>query len=87
MATHLLACMWLYPVCIQVSSLIINGSRPPIPAPDELPGGEFEELDDYVTLMQRCWAQDPVDRPTFAEIVAIFRQARAGLWGQLVHHM
>ncbi len=79
--------MWLYPACTQVSSLIIKGGRPPIPALDKLPGGGFEGLADYVALMQRCWAHDPVDRPIFAEIVATLRQARSGLWVQLIHCM
>lgn len=42
---------------LQLSAEIIAGRRPPIPAPNELPGrasGSFKGLEDYFGLMQRC---------------------------------
>jgi serine/threonine protein kinase len=49
------------------------GERPPIPPRSELPGppgtAEWEGLDGYLALMQRCWAQEPEDRPSFEAII------------------
>ena len=50
-----------------------NGGRPGVPPPAALPGGGFAELDAYVALMKRCWAQNPYDRPSFAELVPELR--------------
>jgi hypothetical protein len=51
------------------------GERLPIPARDDLPdrGGDFADLDAYIALMRRCWAQNPADRPGFGEIIASLR--------------
>lgn len=52
-----------------------------IPAKEELPGPDtqrFAGLDDYVGLLQRCWAQDPAERPTFEDCIHELRWA--GLW-------
>jgi len=52
-----------------------QGDRPEIPPFERLPG--FEGVDQppaalagYIALMQRCWAQDPDERPNFEEIAA-----------------
>ena len=34
---------------------------------------QFPEYEAYLALMQRCWAQDPADRPAFAEIIGELR--------------
>ena len=39
----------------------------PCLASTQLPGGSFSGYDAYVALMQRCWAEDPADRPTFEQ--------------------
>ncbi|GAB4822575.1 hypothetical protein N2152v2_009621 [Parachlorella kessleri] len=52
------------------------GGRPPVPPQHELPGregGEAGGLDDYVALMQRCWAQAPEERPSFQDVVSKFK--------------
>lgn len=59
-----------------VVSAINAGGRPPIPSPQDLPGpqsGEWPQLERYVELMQRCWAQAPEERPTFDEVIAELR--------------
>lgn len=61
----------------QLIKLITSGGRPPIPEPTKLPGseagGQFDGLDDYIALMQRCWAQTPEERPSFQEMVQLVR--------------
>lgn len=48
-----------------------------MPPAEQLPGmpesGPSEGLDEYVALLQRCWAQDPEQRPTFADIIPQLR--------------
>lgn len=41
-----------------------SGQRPTIPDAVRVEHGKF------VAVMQRCWAGDPVDRPTFSEAAA-----------------
>jgi hypothetical protein len=56
---------------MQVVKFITSGRRLPMPSRDAMPGpesGAFEGLDGYIALMNRCWAQNPEDRPTFHEI-------------------
>jgi serine/threonine protein kinase len=50
----------------QIVTQLRTGGRPTIPPADQLPGGTFPGLQAYVALMQRCWAQEPGDRPSFA---------------------
>lgn len=51
-----------------------KGSRPTLPSKSELPGlNPSDSIDAYVTLMQRCWAQDPAARPDFNTIAAELR--------------
>ena len=56
---------------------ITTGQRLPIPPANELPGpesGSWPKLGDYIALMNRCWAQEPSDRPSFQEIMVALRQ-------------
>ena len=59
-----------------VAHTVGNGGRLPIPNRWDLPGldtNAFTRLDDYIALMQRCWAQNPYDRPRFSEIIQELR--------------
>ncbi|KAI7844427.1 hypothetical protein COHA_002020 [Chlorella ohadii] len=60
----------------QISAAVLAGRRLEIPNPAALPGpgpGSPEGLAAYLSLMQRCWAQAPGDRPSFAEVVQMVR--------------
>ena len=64
----------------QVVTVVTEGGRLEIPARQDLPGPdtmEFEGLEGYLTLMRRCWAHNPEDRPTFQEIIAELRDLLA----------
>lgn len=66
----------------QIIKIVSTGGRLPIPDPTKLPGIEnddFSGLHNFTALLQRCWAQNPADRPTFAEIVDILRCVYKGL--------
>ena len=55
---------------------ISAGNRLAIPPRDALPGpnsGAWPQLDLYIALMEKCWAQEPEARPTFDEIMADLR--------------
>lgn len=73
----MLICMqchhWWIIVCVQIAKMVIDGERLEVPLAVALPGGGFEGLPDYVQLMQRCWAQDPVERPSSNEIITALR--------------
>ncbi len=63
----------------QISAAVLAGRRLEIPNPAALPGpgpGSPEGLAAYLSLMQRCWAQAPGDRPSFAEVVQMVRWVR-----------
>ncbi|KAG7668202.1 putative Serine/threonine-protein kinase CTR1 [Nannochloris sp. 'desiccata'] len=68
----------------QVVTVVTEGGRLEVPDRSALPGPDtmqFEELDQYVALMRKCWAHNPEDRPTFQEIIAELRDmlsARTG---------
>lgn len=56
---------------LQIAVSVAEGGRLPIPPRVELPGADtptFAGLDRYISLMQRCWAQDPAERPTFNQV-------------------
>ncbi|PRW57695.1 Serine threonine- kinase CTR1 [Chlorella sorokiniana] len=56
---------------------LTNGERLVAPPRDKVPGADtpaFQGLDAYVTLMERCWAPRPEERPGFREII---RQTKA----------
>ncbi len=74
----------------QVMRLVLNGGRPAIPGPEEVQGGGFAGLGDYVALMQRCWAQEPQDRPGFGEVVRCLRWGHSTVqnpWGSQNMHL
>ena len=47
--------------------------RPDIPSLDELPGGAFPDLPQYITLLEACWHEDPEQRPSFETIITSLR--------------
>ncbi|PSC73896.1 Serine threonine-kinase CTR1 isoform A [Micractinium conductrix] len=54
-----------------------QGQRPAIKdqwGAAQYPGGTFIGYNEYVALMQRCWADDPAARPTFEQIIADLRR-------------
>lgn len=55
-----------------IGQVLMNDARPAIPRNAPQP---------FVQLMQKCWARDPFDRPSFAEIVRTFRQGDIFLEG------
>lgn len=54
---------------------LMTGGRPPLPTLEELPSPGFPGLPAYEALLQRCWAQDPTERPGFAEVIQKLRWA------------
>jgi hypothetical protein len=58
----------------QVVSAVTSGSRLAVPDADTLPGGGFDGLGAYVSLMRRCWEADPGLRPGFEEVVQELRR-------------
>ena len=62
---------------MQIVSALTRGERLPIPDRASLPGPDtlrFAGLAGYIVLMQRCWAQEPSERPGFEEIVQCLRR-------------
>ena len=60
----------------QLVNHVLAGGRLEVPPREALPGPDtaaFAGLDAYISLMQRCWAQDPVERPAFQQIVTELR--------------
>ena len=56
-------------------SVAEKNQRPDIPAePEKLPGGTFGDWDAYVALIQRCWAGELAERPTFEAIINTLRE-------------
>ena len=57
---------------------IVQGKRPTLPPLSELPGFgpelPTEALQAYISLMKRCWAQNPQERPDFGHIAAELRK-------------
>ena len=47
--------------------------RPEVPPAEELPGDSFSGLEDYVALMDACWTDQPIDRPTFESAIISLR--------------
>lgn len=72
------------PPPFQIINLVLNGGRLEVPSRDSLPGDDtpaFTGLDRYVTLIKRCWAHNPFDRPTFGEVIPELRWVGDGVWG------
>jgi hypothetical protein len=57
---------------------ICDGGRLEIPAQEDVPGGadtaNYKGYDDYVVLMNKCWAQEPANRPDFAAVIAALKK-------------
>jgi serine/threonine protein kinase len=51
--------------------------RPDIPPPEAMPSAGFHGLPQYIALMQACWAQNPEERPKFAEVISRLRNLLA----------
>lgn len=65
-----------------VAHIVGNGGRLTIPNRWDLPGldtNQFTRLDDYLDLMQRCWAQNPYDRPGFSEIIQDLKRMESSM--------
>lgn len=63
-----------------IINTVVGGERLPLPAQDDLPAGPLQCYDEYVALIQRCWATDPDDRASMAEVAQTLR----GLLAELV---
>jgi len=48
-----------------------------VPPLDQLPGGELCLHGQYVELMEDCWAQDPLARPSFEAVIGRLRWAHS----------
>lgn len=67
---------------------VSNGGRPEIPPLEALPGQDtasFQGLGAYIDLIQRCWAQDPAERPSFPDIVADLRWGHNSFIHSFIH--
>lgn len=60
---------------------LLTGKRCEVPPLERLPGPNnaafAARLPAYIELMQRCWAQDPGERPEFDAIVTRLRELSA----------
>ncbi|KAL4431452.1 hypothetical protein ABPG75_006708 [Micractinium tetrahymenae] len=60
----------------QLVFIVSHGERLPIPPPDQLPGPDKLPAAEYralASLIRRCWAQRPEDRPAFADVIVELR--------------
>lgn len=67
---------------LQLVGVVTQGGRLAVPPPEELPGADRlapHLLGEYVGLMQRCWAQSPLDRPDFKEVAERLRWVGRGV--------
>jgi hypothetical protein len=65
-----------YCLKLQIQADILRGKRLALPPRAQLPGpgaAEFAGFDAYVSLMERCWAQEPEARPTFGQVAEALR--------------
>lgn len=56
-----------------VIEVVDRKARPEVPPLDQLPGGELCLHGQYVELMEDCWAQDPLARPSFEAVIGRLR--------------
>ena len=60
-----------------IVSQVTSGARLAVPDSNTLPGpesGSWPKLNEYVALMQLCWAQEPAERPNFEQIMGELRR-------------
>lgn len=63
-------------VQMQIAKQVMDGKRLLVPCREKLPGVDMQTatgLEGYVELMQKCWAQNPDDRPSFQEVIQKLR--------------
>lgn len=68
---------WTSTSQLQVAMKVMNNERLLVPSASEVFGLEGQELpgyDQYVDLLQQCWAQEKGSRPTFRNIAAILTE-------------
>lgn len=53
---------------------IVHGARPPIPELDQLRGGSFRGIGQYIALMKQCWDDKPEKRPSLQYILRELRE-------------
>ena len=53
------------PWMTQIADLILEGGRPEITAPCPYP--------EWISLMQRCWSQNPKSRPSFKTVCSVLQ--------------
>ncbi len=62
-----------------IVGLVLSGARPLLPTAEGLPTFAVDKsmdrpgLEEYLTLMQKCWSQRPAQRPKFKEIVEVLQ--------------
>ena len=64
-----------HPTCVdksihQIKQLVVQGLRPVLPLDGSWPAGVAE-------LVQRCWSEEPRDRPTFSDIMLALENMKA----------
>lgn len=64
----------------QLVHAVSSGERLPVPPREEVAGAPPPPAvyDGYIALMQRCWAQDPAERPPFADVIVDLRWVLRG---------
>ena len=67
---------------VQIGMQVAGGARPTLPAGLEVP-------DDLRQLMEQCWAQDPLERPTAAQVCAKLKAVGRRVFksGRLLKHV
>lgn len=61
---------------MQLVHMVSSGERLQVPPRESAPGPDRlseSEYAAYVALMQRCWAQEPAERPGFDQIISQLR--------------
>lgn len=69
---------------LQLVHMVSSGERLQVPPRESAPGPDRlseSEYAAYVALMQRCWAQEPAERPGFDQIISQLRSAPSCLQG------
>ena len=56
-----------------VIEVVDHKARPEVPSKEKLPGKQLCLHDQYIQLMEDCWAQDPTTRPSFETVIGRLR--------------